>query len=110
MPKGHSLKTDPAYSTIYVFHTCPCGWECLINNVKDIKRAEKLRGIRVRCHGKKCEVSRSAELTTHTGNQPIMNGSNLTGRDAKNVDLFKHMGGDVRRLMKHQFPEVETST
>ena len=101
MPKGKSQRAVRSQGTIYCFHLCPCGWECVIDKTKDEKRAEKLKNMRVKYHHKRCEVGRNSEPENMGTGQPKMNGSHMCG----NVSAY--FQSDVRKLLVHQFPEVK---
>jgi hypothetical protein len=105
MPKSKN-KCVPSRETAYAFYTCPCGWECIIDNIKDVKRAEKLRGMKVRGHNKNCnEGKRTRDLGDYTLQ---MNGSHVCGRDAKAQDAADRAGkvDGLKHLMSSQFPDV----
>ena len=104
MPKGIATKTQASGNTMYTFYTCSCGFEIVVDNIKDIKRAEKLKKMKMRLHLRNCPCKPDYNVD-HGGIMPEMNGSYLAGKDAKNVKVH-HEGGDVRTLMEHQFPDV----
>ena len=105
MPKGNRTKTAASANTRYCFYQCPCGWDCIVDNIKDVKRAEKLRMMKVRCHLKKCP-NPPTDFEHGAGVMPQLNGSHLTGKDAKNVMLYTQ-GYDVRKLINYQFPQIK---
>tara|TARA_R110000824_G_scaffold315496_5_gene502642 strand:- start:160 stop:486 length:327 start_codon:yes stop_codon:yes gene_type:complete len=107
MPKSTN-KCIGSRETRYVFYQCPCGWECLIDNIKDIKRAEKLRGMKVRCHKRKCDAG---NCPADCGSYLMkMNGKHVVGKDALAQDAADKAGRMAsRQLMKSQFPDVELS-
>ena len=106
MPKSKN-KCIASRGTAYVFYLCPCGWECIIDNIKDVKRAEGLRGMKVRGHNRNCnEAKRKMDCGVH---KLQMNGSNLCGRDAKAQDAADRAGkvDGLKHLMRSQFPDVK---
>jgi hypothetical protein len=105
MPKGTRTKTAAAWNTQYLFYQCPCGWDCIVDNIKDVKRAKKLRMMKVKCHLKKCTNPPKA-MEQGNGCMPQLNGSYLSGRDAQNLMKYTQ-GYDVRKLINYQFPETK---
>ncbi len=107
MPKSTN-KCIGSRETRYVFYLCPCGWECLIENIKDVKRAEKLRRMKIRCHKKKCDhAKRPADCGSYLMK---MNGNHLVGKDSLAGEAADRAGkNNARTLMKTQFPTVEFS-
>jgi len=97
MPKGFH-KTIKSRETKYVFHICNCGWECIVDDVKDERRALKLKAMKVRQHNKRCQ-DRGTDIDLGTRHPP-MNGSYICG-DLK--PYLNNEGANVRDLISAQF-------
>ena len=97
MPKGFN-KTAKSHDLKYVFHVCNCGWECMIDNVADEKRAVKLKQMRVRQHNKRCP-DRGKKVIDLGSAVMKMNGSYICGDPKAHLHGTKNM----RELIKDQF-------